>query len=263
MSNGLWGRYRTRWMNRLWPGRIRLHVRLRFGWLHLRASRPRGLTGGAVMRDDSRLDLGLVPWSKIDDQHAEHANNGNRNRDNQRRAAPSPDLNFARMILRHFNAAVWFPLMESNPGGNEGSPLLASADEALAEQTSCPCIVGDQTPCSRSAALLSELQNVNTETPELSQPGMAERAIDTATDVSRTITDVSAALRAAVDRLSDAIATARQPGKPLCHHQRNHPRSAARKPVRRLPVRRRGGAPALAPTPALRTCLSLRPWRPT
>jgi len=47
------------------------------------------------------------------------------------------------------------------------------------------------------------------------QPGMAERAIDTATDVSRTITEVSEGLRAAVDRLSVAIATARQPGKPL------------------------------------------------
>src|ERR1700676_4289557 len=44
---------------------------------------------------------------------------------------------------------------------------------------------------------------------------MAEGAIDTATDVSRTITEVSAALQAAVDRLSYAIATARQPGKPL------------------------------------------------
>jgi hypothetical protein len=47
------------------------------------------------------------------------------------------------------------------------------------------------------------------------QPGMAERAIDTATDVSRTITEVSAALGAAVDRLGQAIAAARQPGKPL------------------------------------------------
>ena len=47
------------------------------------------------------------------------------------------------------------------------------------------------------------------------QPNMAERAIDTATDVSRTITDVSAAFQAAVNRLSEAIATARQPGKPL------------------------------------------------
>jgi hypothetical protein len=44
---------------------------------------------------------------------------------------------------------------------------------------------------------------------------MAERAIDTAIDVSRTITEVSAGLRAAVQRLSEAVATARQPGKPL------------------------------------------------
>lgn len=47
------------------------------------------------------------------------------------------------------------------------------------------------------------------------RPGMAERAIDTATDISRTITEVSAALQLAVNRLGDAIATARQPGKPL------------------------------------------------
>jgi hypothetical protein len=55
------------------------------------------------------------------------------------------------------------------------------------------------------------------ETPPLvpPQPGMAERAIDTATDVSRTITDVTATLRIAVDRLSDAIAASRQPGQPL------------------------------------------------
>jgi hypothetical protein len=57
---------------------------------------------------------------------------------------------------------------------------------------------------------------VSIETPQSTfQPGTAERAIDTATDVSRTITDVSAALQAAVDRLSETIATARQPGKPL------------------------------------------------
>ena len=52
-----------------------------------------------------------------------------------------------------------------------------------------------------------------TETPL--QPNMAERAIDAATDVSRTITDMSTALQAAVDRLGEAIRTARQPGKPL------------------------------------------------
>jgi hypothetical protein len=57
---------------------------------------------------------------------------------------------------------------------------------------------------------------VKFETPQPTlEPGMAERAIDTATDVSRKITEVSAALQAAVDRLSHAIATARQPGKPL------------------------------------------------
>ena len=48
-----------------------------------------------------------------------------------------------------------------------------------------------------------------------SQPGVAERAIDTATDVSRTLTEVSAALQAAVGRLGDAITAARQPGMPL------------------------------------------------
>lgn len=64
------------------------------------------------------------------------------------------------------------------------------------------------------------LQNVNNERNpnadlNLQQPGMAERAIDTATDVSRTIAEASAALRTAVDGLSNAIATARQPGQPL------------------------------------------------
>ena len=44
---------------------------------------------------------------------------------------------------------------------------------------------------------------------------MAERAIDTAADVSRTITEVTTALQAAIDRLSEAVTTARQPGKPL------------------------------------------------
>jgi hypothetical protein len=57
---------------------------------------------------------------------------------------------------------------------------------------------------------------VSIETPQpIPQPGVAQRAIDTAADVSYTITEVSAALQAAVNRLSDAIATARQPGQPL------------------------------------------------
>jgi hypothetical protein len=47
------------------------------------------------------------------------------------------------------------------------------------------------------------------------QPSMAERAIDTATDVSRTASEISTGLRAAVERLSRAIETAKQPGRPL------------------------------------------------
>jgi hypothetical protein len=61
-----------------------------------------------------------------------------------------------------------------------------------------------------------EYRNVTVETPELQpQPGMAERAIDTATDVSRTMTEMSAGPQAAVDRLSETIVTARRPEKPL------------------------------------------------
>ncbi|WGD54829.1 hypothetical protein QA641_13460 [Bradyrhizobium sp. CB1650] len=47
------------------------------------------------------------------------------------------------------------------------------------------------------------------------QPGMAERAIDAATDVSRTIGEVAGGLHAAVDRLTFAIEQARRPGRPL------------------------------------------------
>ena len=44
---------------------------------------------------------------------------------------------------------------------------------------------------------------------------MAERAIDTATDVSRTIGEVTGALKTAADRLSEAVAESRRPGRPL------------------------------------------------
>ena len=54
------------------------------------------------------------------------------------------------------------------------------------------------------------------ETPAPSlQPGMAERAIDTATDVSRTMTELSDGLKGAIDRLSEAIAASRRPGGAL------------------------------------------------
>ncbi|KJC40739.1 hypothetical protein UP09_21705 [Bradyrhizobium sp. LTSP885] len=47
------------------------------------------------------------------------------------------------------------------------------------------------------------------------QPSLGERAIDAATDVSRTITEVSDGLRTAVDRLSGVIAASRRPGGAL------------------------------------------------
>ena len=57
---------------------------------------------------------------------------------------------------------------------------------------------------------------MDTETPQPTpQPGMAERAIDAATDVSRSIGEVAGGLRAAVDRLTAAIEDARRPGRPL------------------------------------------------
>ena len=77
------------------------------------------------------------------------------------------------------------------------------------------------------------------------QPGMAERAIDTAADVSQTVSDVTAALKTAVERLSEAIATAREPGKPLSTLSRHYPGSAAGQPVGGVPVRGRGDAAAV------------------
>ncbi|OAF01321.1 hypothetical protein AYJ54_29015 [Bradyrhizobium centrolobii] len=57
---------------------------------------------------------------------------------------------------------------------------------------------------------------MSTEIPQPApQPGMAERAIDAATDVSRTIGEVAGGLHAAVDRLTLAIEEARKPGRPL------------------------------------------------
>jgi hypothetical protein len=69
-------------------------------------------------------------------------------------------------------------------------------------------------PAKANAALKASTSehNVSIESPQMPpQPGIAERAAD----VSRTITDVTTALRTAVDRLSDAMAAARQPGQPL------------------------------------------------
>jgi len=57
---------------------------------------------------------------------------------------------------------------------------------------------------------------LSTEIPQSNhKPGVAERAIDAATDVSRTIGEVAGGLHAAVDRLTSAVEDARKPGRPL------------------------------------------------
>ena len=57
---------------------------------------------------------------------------------------------------------------------------------------------------------------MDVETPQPAPPpSMAERAIDTATDVSRTIEELTAGLKVAVDRLRMAIESAERPGQPL------------------------------------------------
>lgn len=62
----------------------------------------------------------------------------------------------------------------------------------------------------------AEFTKLSTEIPQpTSQPGMAERAIDAASDVSQTIGEVAGGVRAAVDRLTYVIDEARKPGRPL------------------------------------------------
>ncbi len=56
---------------------------------------------------------------------------------------------------------------------------------------------------------------MSSETPEIPSPSIAERAIDAATDVSRGIEDVTAALKVAVDSLREVIANAERPGQPI------------------------------------------------
>ena len=58
------------------------------------------------------------------------------------------------------------------------------------------------------------------------QPGMTERAMDTATDASRTVGEVTASLRAAVERLS-AVAAEVQSGRVI---------PALRRAARRAPL---------------------------
>jgi len=57
---------------------------------------------------------------------------------------------------------------------------------------------------------------LSTEIPQSpSQPGVAERAIDAAADVSRTIGEVAGGLHAAVGRVTSTIEESRKPGGTL------------------------------------------------
>jgi hypothetical protein len=58
----------------------------------------------------------------------------------------------------------------------------------------------------------SGIQAMNDQTP---QPNLAERAIDTVTDATRTGAEISAALVDAVTRLTQAFDRARRPHRPL------------------------------------------------
>lgn len=57
---------------------------------------------------------------------------------------------------------------------------------------------------------------MNSDTPQsVPSPSIAEHGIDTATDVSRTVDELSAALQSAIGQLRTAIADAERPGKPI------------------------------------------------
>ena len=108
--------------------------------------------------------------------------------------------------------------MKPNLGEDEGSSSIPEGSSStrqgdnFREQMFWPRIVKTLAVTQQA---VERAKNVKIEPTDPLQPGMAERAIDTATDVSRTLTEVSAGLQAAVGRLSDAITAARQPGMPL------------------------------------------------
>jgi hypothetical protein len=64
-------------------------------------------------------------------------------------------------------------------------------------------------------SLARKAPSVSDETPRVPSPSIAERAIDAATDVSRTIEDVTSSLKVAVDRLREVIENAERPGQPI------------------------------------------------
>jgi hypothetical protein len=121
--------------------------------------------------------------------------------------------------LIHSQAGTNFPPADFLAGGRH--PPFTTAPVADSQRFSDPLFktsarADSQRWRPRFASFHAASAIVNAETHQPpSQPGRAERAIDTATDVSRTIAELSASLQAAVNRLTETIATARRPGKPL------------------------------------------------
>lgn len=66
-----------------------------------------------------------------------------------------------------------------------------------------------------SIAVAWKAPSVSTEPPQVPSPSIAERSIDAATDVSRSIEEVTASLKSAADRLREVISDAEQPGQPI------------------------------------------------
>jgi hypothetical protein len=84
------------------------------------------------------------------------------------------------------------------------SPVVSVVQEQTLAELIVPSNFGTMHGAGRFA--------MNDQTP---QPNFAERAIDTATDVTRTSAEISAALVEAVTRLTQALERARRPQRPL------------------------------------------------
>ncbi|WP_213284902.1 hypothetical protein [Bradyrhizobium sp. sGM-13] len=94
-------------VNRLWYGRFWLHVKLRFSWHDLRTGCPCSFAGRTVIGGHWVLYFRLVPRPMVNDQYAEHAENGDPNRNLQWRATASDQLIFGPFI-RHRKIRVAF-----------------------------------------------------------------------------------------------------------------------------------------------------------
>jgi hypothetical protein len=117
----------------------------------------------------------------------------------------------------------------THPGTKSPTPNCQSKDGTRRTTRRLSRIAkGRSTRCSKRALariakgagliqrIRAEFTNLSTEIPQsTTKPGIAERAIDAAADVSHTIGEVAGGVRAAVDRMTSVIDEARKPGKSL------------------------------------------------